>query len=83
MHWGLPCNMANTLTALTHTGKHTALLTELVEQIEDWDMYSQSDNFAGWLCKKFIMEGDCLSDAKRKTINLLTNGSDEIIDVRV
>ena len=52
-------------------------------QLREWDMYCQADNFAGWLYKRFIMDGLSERSAKRKAIQYLRHGHHEVVDVRI
>ena len=48
--------MAKRLTVRTFRGKRSSLVSKLEEQINDFEMFSQADNFAGWLYRKFIVD---------------------------
>jgi len=76
--------MAKRLTVRTYNGRTTSLVAKLQEQIDEWEMYHQADNFAGWLFRKFIVvDGMSPKRAKRATIKLLRHGSETTIDVRL
>ena len=71
------------LTVRTFHGVRTSQVRKLEVQLLEWDMYSQADNFAGWLLDRFIMDGLNPRNAEIKAKALLRNGSKDIIDVRI
>lgn len=71
------------LTVITHSGQTTSLCSRLVAQVADFAMYKQADNFAGWLTKRFIMDGLPIAHAEAKALKLLQEGCTDIIDVRI
>lgn len=70
------------VTVITHTGRKTKLCSDLVEQIEQFEMYKQADNFAGWLVKRFVCDGVSPRAAEAKALDILRNGNTGVIDVR-
>ena len=71
------------LVLKTHTGLVEFTKEECLEQIENWNMFCQSDNAAGWLYKKFIMGYMTERTAKKASIEVLQSGYEQTIDVRV